>query len=72
MPPEAHHPLLRGVNPRQPAVLVGAGIAVLVILGIVLWLVLRGGGGNTARRAPARGMSTRDLNELAGSIGHPV
>ena len=71
MPPEAHHPLLRGVNPRQPAVLVGAGIAVLVILGIVLWLVLRGGG-NTARRAPARGMSIRDLNELAGSIGHPV
>ncbi|MFL5918537.1 MAG: hypothetical protein ACJ74X_07415 [Gaiellaceae bacterium] len=69
---EGQHHVLRGVHARRPALLVGAGIAMLVILGIILWLVLRGGGETTARRAPAKGMSIRELNELAGSIGHPV
>ena len=73
MPAEARHPVLRGVNARQPAVLVGAGIALLAVLGVVLWLLLRGGGGNaTSSRASAEAMSIRDLDQLAGSLGHPV
>ncbi|MFL6020734.1 MAG: hypothetical protein ACJ74A_06290, partial [Gaiellaceae bacterium] len=72
MSAEGQHHVLRGVHARRPALLVGAGIAMLVILGIILWLVLRGPDETTARRAPAKAMSIRDLNELAASIGHPV
>jgi hypothetical protein len=73
VPAEAHQPVLRGVYARRPALILGAGIALLAILGIVLWLVLGGDGGNPAsRRAPANAVSIRELNEFAGSIGHPV
>lgn len=73
MPAEAQQPVLRGVYARRPALLVGAGVVLLVVLGIVLWLLLRGDGGKTtSRRAPANGMSIRQLNEFAGSIGHAV
>jgi len=73
MPAEAQQPVLRGVYARRPALVAVAGIALLALLGVVLWLLLRGDGGKTtARRAPANGMSIRQLNEFAGSLGHPV
>jgi hypothetical protein len=73
VPAEAQQSVLRGVYARRPALIAVAGIALLAVLAIVLWLVLRGDGGTkTSRHAPANAMSIRQLNEFAGSIGHPV
>ena len=43
-----------------------------VVIGLVLWLVLRGGGGKEAQRAPATAASITRLNRFASSVGHPI
>jgi hypothetical protein len=58
---------------RTPALLVAAGIALLAILGVVLWLVLRGGSDTSSSPgAPAAAASFRRLSQFASSVGHPV
>jgi hypothetical protein len=57
---------------RRTSILVGGAILVAVVIGLVLWLVLRGGGGNSTQRAPATAASITRLNRFATSIGHPI
>ena len=58
---------------RAPVVAPIAAIALLVPVGIVVWLVLRGNGGqSSSRRAPATVASIRALNVFASSVGHPI
>lgn len=58
---------------RAPVVAAIAAIAVLVVVGIVVWLVVRGGGEpSSVRRAPATVASIRALNVFASSVGHPI
>ena len=58
---------------RRPAVLVGFAAALLAVLGVVVWLVLRDDGQTASSgRASAEAASIRRLNEFAGSVGHPV
>lgn len=45
---------------------------VAVVTGLVLWLVLRGGGGKETPRAPATAASIARLNRFASSVGHPI
>ncbi|MFL5981510.1 MAG: hypothetical protein ACJ74R_07375, partial [Gaiellaceae bacterium] len=71
MSAKAQHPLLRRAHGRGLALLVGASIAVLAVLGVVVWLVLTGGDDKTPRAA-AHGMSLRQLKDFASNVGHPV
>jgi hypothetical protein len=55
----------------------GAAIAVGVIIAVVVWLLLRGGGGHatnhpTAARTHVGPMSVAQLGALPGQVGHPV
>jgi hypothetical protein len=59
-----------GVDRR---LLVAGGVALLaVVIGLVLWLVLRGVGGKGAQRAPATATSITRLNRFASTVGHPI
>jgi hypothetical protein len=49
-----------------------AAILVLAGIGVLLWLLLRGGETSTARRAPATAASRARLNAFVGSVGHPI
>ena len=69
--PGASAPGWGGVH-RTPALLAAAGIALLAILGVVLWLVLRGGTETSSSQAPAAAASFRRLSQFASSVGHPV
>jgi len=62
----------RWAGARRTSILVGGAILVAVVIGLVLWLVLRGGGGNSTQRAPATAASITRLNRFATSIGHPI
>jgi hypothetical protein len=59
---------------RSRSVLVGGAALVLAAaLGIILWLVLRGGDGSKrSTRAPATAASIQRLNAFASSVGHPI
>ena len=59
-----------GVDRR---LLLGGGVVLLaVVIGLVLWLVLRGGGGKEAQPAPATAASITRLNRFASTVGHPI
>jgi hypothetical protein len=85
MPEEAEHAVRRGAGTRAdgraglaayvrtPAVLAPAGVALAVVIGIVLWLLLHGGGeAKRSHRAPATAASIQRLNAFASSVGHPI
>jgi hypothetical protein len=60
------------VRPR-----VGAAIAIGVIIAVVVWLLLRGGGGHTTKhialaRSHQAAMTPAQLQALPGQVGHPV
>jgi hypothetical protein len=59
---------------RTPAVVVTAVVAAAaIVVGVVLWLVLRGGSeANPPHRAPATAASIRRLNAFASSLRHPL
>src|SRR5207248_9688495 len=58
---------------RRPAVLLAGAIVLAVVLGIVLWLLLRGGEKpDRGQRVPAAAASITRLSALAGSVGHSV
>jgi hypothetical protein len=59
-----------GVDRRLLAA--GGAVLLAVVIGLVLWLVLRGGGGKEAQRAPATAASITRLNRFASSAGHPI
>ena len=71
--PEAQRPSGRLAFARTPVVAAGA-VALAVVVGIVLWLLLRGSGESTAQPhgANATAVSLRRLDGLASSIGHPI
>jgi hypothetical protein len=80
VPAEVEHPVSPGVRAqaraaayRRPALLAGAAVVLLAVLGVVLWLVLRGDG-ETESSGPtsASAASIQRLNEFASSVGHPV
>jgi hypothetical protein len=50
----------------------GGGVLIAVVVGLVLWLVLRGGGGKEAQRTPATAASITRLNRFASTVGHPI
>jgi hypothetical protein len=82
MPEEAQRPVpgATGARFRLPAVprsrasLIALGVAAAVVLGVVIWLLVRGGGhgGKPAVRTRASAASIRRLDAFASSIGHPV
>ncbi len=82
VPEEAQHPVRRGANTRAalaayartPAVLIAGAITLAVVIGVVLWLLLRGGGeeAKPSQRAPATAASIQRLNAFASSVGHPI
>jgi hypothetical protein len=55
---------------RRTAV-IGGAVLLAVAIGLVLWLVLRGGANGT-QRAPATAASITRLNRFASSVGHPI
>jgi hypothetical protein len=57
---------------RTPAVLVGGLAALAIVVGVVLWLLLRGGGSGSSQRAPASAASIQRLNAFAASLQHPI
>lgn len=70
--PETTRPSRGAASARTPVVL-AAALALAAVIGIVLWLVLRGGGHNTASPGgEATAVSLQRLNSVAASIGHPV
>src|SRR6266540_4712590 len=82
VPEEAQHPVRRGANTRAalaayartPAVLIAGAITLAVVIGVVLWLLLRGGGeeAKPSQRAPATAASIQRLNAFVSSVGHPI
>jgi hypothetical protein len=81
VPEGAQHPVERAADARTgiaayartPAVLIAAAIALAVVLGLVIWLLVRGGEKTTRPfRAPASAASIRRLNAFASSVGHPI
>jgi hypothetical protein len=82
VPEGAEHPVRRGANTRAalgayartPAVLIAGTITLAVAIGVVLWLLLRGGGeeAKSSQRAPATAASIKRLNAFASSVGHPI
>jgi hypothetical protein len=83
-PDEAVRPARRGPNPnrkrqaellafaRTPAALVALAVVLGIVVGVVLWLLLRGGGSGSSRRAPASAASIQHLNAFASSLQHPI
>jgi hypothetical protein len=50
----------------------GGAVLLAVVVGLVLWFVLHGGGGKEAQRAPATAASITRLNSFASTVGHPI
>lgn len=83
-PDEAVRPARRGPNRnrgrqaepaaflRTPAGLVGAAVVLAIVVGVVLWLVLRGGGSGSSERVSASAASIQRLNAFASSLQHPI
>jgi len=57
---------------RKVWLVVGLLVVVAVVVGLVIWLLVRGDNGNGNTRAPAQAVSIRQLDALASSVGHPV
>jgi hypothetical protein len=59
---------------RNPVLVVTGAVALAAVIGIVLWLLLRGGEENAAQLpgTKATAVSLNRLNAFAGSIGHPI
>jgi len=57
---------------RRPVFLGGLAVGLAIVLGLVLWLALRGGGGKPASRAAPSAASIQRLQAVASSVGHPV
>jgi hypothetical protein len=58
---------------RSRNVVAAAALALAAALGLVLWLVLRGGDGSKrSTRAPATAASIQRLNTFASAVGHPI
>jgi hypothetical protein len=71
---KTERPMRAAAYLRAPVVRIGSAIALLLAIGVFVWLVVRDGEGESSslRRAPASAASIRVLNEFASSIGHPV
>jgi hypothetical protein len=66
-------PMRAAASRRLPVILLVSALALLVALGVVIWLVAKDDGEDAAtRRAPATAASIRALNDFASSVGHPV
>src|SRR5919201_2839756 len=80
MPDELRHPVGRAAaerpallaRARAPGVLIAAGIVLAGVLGLVIWLLVRGDGKTNRSRAPATAASIQRLNKFASSVGHPI
>jgi hypothetical protein len=80
MPDELRHPVRRAAaerpalvdRARAPSVLIAAGVVLAVVLGLVIWLLVRGDGKTNRSRAPATAASIQRLNRFASSVGHPI
>ncbi len=78
MPEEAQRPVPGATGarfrlpdvPRSRASLIALAVAAAVVLGLVIWLFVRGG--SNGGKPSARAASIRRLNALASSIGHPI
>src|SRR5207244_741082 len=60
---------------RRPAVLIATFVALAIVIGLILWLLLRGGGTTSAKPvplAPASAASIERLDAFASSVGHPI
>jgi len=60
---------------RRPAVLIPTFVALAIVIGLILWLLLRGGGTTSAKpvpHAPASAASIERLDAFASSVGHPI
>ena len=58
---------------RQPIVWIVGALLLLIVVGVAIWLVVRGGDDTpTATRAPATGLSVQRLNAVATRMSHPV
>src|SRR5437764_3495628 len=60
---------------RRPAVLIATFVALAIVIGLILWLLLRGGGTTSAKpvsHAPASAASIERLDAFASSVGHPI
>ena len=61
---------------RRPQIPAGAVIAIALVIGFVVWLVLRGGGGESVAPVPNRStavpISEKGLKTLARAVGQPI
>jgi hypothetical protein len=47
-------------------------VVLAIVVGVVLWLALRGGGSGSSQPAPASAASIQRLNAFASSVKHPI
>ena len=69
-------PAVTGPNgPASRRILIGATVAIVVVVGLVAWLGLRGNGdsdGSPSSRTSAVAVTRNDLRRLAASLRHPI
>jgi hypothetical protein len=62
-----------GAVPRNAQFRIGALVAILVVLGIILWLALRGGSSKPSNGALSQKAATpTQIQSLAAQVGHPI
>ena len=54
----------------RPDVLIGAGVAVALAIAFIVWLLVRGGGGDQPKYP--RAASQEEMRALAVQVGHPI
>jgi hypothetical protein len=59
---------------RSRGVLVSGAVVLAIVIGVVVWLLVRGGNeeAGKSKRAPATAASIQRLNAFASSVGHPI
>jgi hypothetical protein len=63
------------IGPASRRILTGVAVAIVAVVGLVAWLVLRGNGdsvGSTSSRTSAVAVTRNDLRRLAATLRHPV
>jgi hypothetical protein len=58
--------------PGSPEARIGAVVALVVLVGLLVWLLARGGDESTPASGAASAASDQDLAALPESVGHPV
>jgi hypothetical protein len=56
----------------RTALVVAGAVLLVAVIGLLIWLLVRDDGGSTVGKAPAHGVSIRDLAALPRTVHHPV